>query len=393
MNRFSCYKDSAQWYEKLKDIRYSGLAWPLIPRKEIQQIIKSYDSEKITIGALGSHSALDILDGAKDEGFNTVVVCQKGREKPYKAFKRIADNVIILEKFSMIVDAKVQDDLRRRNVIFVPHRAFSTYVDYDSIENKFKVPMFGNRALLRAEERTAARNQYYLLEKAGIRIPARIRKPQEIDSPVIVKVQEAKRKIERAFFTANSYQDFKKKSEKKIKEGIITRADLDKAVIEELVIGTYFNFNYFYSPLKDEVEFLGIDRRLQTNLNDFVSLPAKQQLEIDIEVQNIEIGHMPATIRESMLEKVFELGEKFVKAVKVAYPPGPIGPFALQSVVTKDLDVVVFDVSPRVPGSPILTTTSPYSKYYYGETVGTGRRIAMEVKNGIKQKRLAGLVT
>ncbi len=365
----------------------------MIPRTEIQKIAKSYDPKKVTIGALGSHSALDIMDGAKDEGFNTIVVCQKGRGKPYKAFKRIVDHLIILEKFSKITDKAVQQELVKRNVIFVPHRAFSTYVDYDSIENKFRVPIFGNRALLRSEERTAKRNQYYLLEKAGIRTPARIKSPNEIDRPVIVKVQEAKRRIERAFFTANSYKDFKQKSQKKIKEGIITSADLEKAVIEELVIGTYFNFNYFYSPLNDEVEFLGIDRRLQTNLNDFVSFPAKQQLEIDVELQNIEIGHMPATIRESMLEKVFEIGERFAKAVKREYPPGPIGPFALQSVVNVDLDIVVFDVSPRVPGSPILTTTSPYSKYYYGETIGTGRRIAMEVKKGIQQKRLADLVT
>ena len=365
----------------------------LIARKEIQQIVKGYDARKVCIAALGSHSALDILDGAKDEGFRTVVVCQKGRDKTYRAFKRIVDYVITLDKFSMIADSKIQKDLVKRNAIFVPHRAFSTYVDYNSIENRFKVPMFGNRALLRAEERTAPRNQYYLLEKAKIRTPARIKNPKDIDKPVIVKVQEAKRRIERAFFTANSYQDFKKKSQKKINEGLITATDLGKAVIEELVIGTYFNFNYFYSPLKDEVEFLGIDRRLQTNLNDFVSYPAKQQLEIDVELQNIEIGHMGATIRESMLEKVFEIGEKFAKAVKKEYSPGPIGPFALQSVVTVDLDIIVFDVSPRVPGSPILTTTSPYSKYYHGETIGTGRRIAMEVKDGIKQKRLGDLVT
>lgn len=365
----------------------------LIARKKIQQIVKGYDVKNIRIGALGSHSALDILDGAKDEGFDTVVVCQRGREKPYRAFNRIIDHVIILDKFSMVINDAVQKDLVKRNVIFVPHRAFSTYVNYDSIENKFMVPMFGNRALLRSEERTAPRNQYHLLEKAGIRTPARIRNPKNIDRPVIVKVQEARRKIERAFFTANSYKDFEKKSQKKVREGLIRETDLEKAVIEELVIGTYFNFNYFYSPLKGEVEFLGIDRRLQTNLNDFVSYPAKQQLEIDVELQNIEIGHMGATIRESMLEKVFDIGEKFAKAAKKEYAPGLIGPFALQSVVTVDLDIVVFDVSPRVPGSPILTTTSPYSKYYHGKTIGTGRRIAMEIKGGIKQKRLADLVT
>ena len=70
------------------------------------------------------------------------------------------------------------------------------------------------------------------------------------------------------------------------------------------------------------MDFLGIERRLQTNLYDFNSLPAKQQLEMDIDIQNIEVGHTPASIRESLLEKVISMGDKFVKAVQKEYPPG-----------------------------------------------------------------------
>jgi len=336
---------------------------------------------------------LDILDGAKDEGFLTLAVCQAGREKPYRAFRRIVDDVILLDKFSMILEKRIQDQLVKRNTIFVPHRSFTVYVDYGSIEETFRVPLFGNRGLLRIEERTGARNQYDLLKKAKIRIPRRFATAREIEGVAIVKVQEAKRKLERAFFTVSSYQDYDRKSRKMVEDGLVSDTDLGRAVIEEFVLGTYFNFNYFYSPLTDEVELLGIDRRLQTNLNDFVSLPARQQLEIEPRIQNIEIGHTPATIRESMLEKVLEMGEKFVRAVKEEYGVGPIGPFALQSSVTVDLDIVVFDVSPRVPGSPILATTSPYSKYYFGRVVGTGRRIAMEIKKGIEENRLSELVT
>ena len=344
------------------------------------------------MGTLGSHSALDIADGAHDEGFRTVVVCQQGREGPYQSFNRIVDEVLVLPKFSEVVSASVQEELRRRSVIFVPHRAFTTYVGYDAIEEAFMVPLFGNRALLRAEERSAAKNQYHLLAKAGIRMPKVVRK-ESIDGPVMVKVQEAKRRVERAFFIANSSDDFEKKAGEKIKSGLITEEDLRSAVIEEYVIGTYFNFNYFYSPLSEQTEFLGIDRRLQTNLHDFVSLPAREQLEIEVEVRNIEIGHTPATIRESMLGKVLDMGERFVRAVRQEYGVGPIGPFALQGAVTVDLDIVIFDVSPRVPGSPVLATTSPYSKYYHGEIVGTGRRIAMEVRRGVKEGRLRELVT
>ena len=365
----------------------------MIPREEPRALVSSYARSEITICALGSHSALDILDGAKDEGFRTIAVCQKGREKPYRAFRRIIDEVVLLEQFPDIMEKQTQDRLIKKNCIFVPHRSFAAYLGYDPIENNFRLPLFGNRGLLRIEERRGQTTQYDLLLKAGIRIPKRFKTEAEVDGPAIVKVQEAKRKLERAFFTVSSNRDYIKKSQLMMDDGIVSEEDLGKAVIEEFILGTYFNFNYFYSPLSDEVELLGIDRRLQTNLNDFVSLPARQQLEMDPHIQNVEIGHTPATIRESMLQKVLELGERFVTTVKNEYGVGPIGPFALQSAVTVDLDIVVFDVSPRVPGSPILATTSPYSKYYFGKVVGIGRRIAMEIAKGIAEDRLSELVT
>jgi 5-formaminoimidazole-4-carboxamide-1-(beta)-D-ribofuranosyl 5'-monophosphate synthetase len=133
------------------------------------------------------------------------------------------------------------------------------------------------------------------------------------------------------------------------------------------VPGTYFNLNFFVSPLTGETEFLGIERRLQTNIHDIASLPARQQMEIDIQIQNIEVGHTPASIRESLLEKIFEMGDRIAIAVRKEYPPGIIG--------------------------PIMATTSPYTKYYYGQTMGVGRRIAMEVKNAMLQGKLSDIVT
>ena len=365
----------------------------MITREEIWRVLEDYDTRSLTIGTLGSHSALDISDGAKDEKFRTLVVCQKGRELPYTIYRRAVDETILLDKFALITNEDIQNQLRDRNTVFIPHRAFSTYVPYDEIENKFLIPMIGNRYILRSEERTAEKNQYYLLERAGIRQPKKFSSPSEIDRLVIVKVQEARRKIERAFFTATSKTDFNKKAKERIAKGLINKEDLKKAVIEEFVVGTYFNFNYFYSPLSGDVEFMGIDRRLQTNLHDFVSLPAKQQLEIDIVLQNIEIGHMGATVRESMLEQVFEIGIKFAHATKREYPPGIIGPFALQGAITKDQEIVIFDVSPRVPGSPVIGTTSPYTKYAYGIPMSVGRRIAREVREAAEAGRLREIVT
>ena len=363
----------------------------MIKRSEIKKIVNGYSG--IKIGVLGSHSALEVMDGAKDEDLETVVICQKGRETPYKRFQRIADEIVVLNKFKDMASSKMQQKFREENTIIVPHRSLTAYLGYKTIENNFKVPIFGNRALFQAEERANKKNQYYLLEKARIKHPKLFKNPKNINKPAIVKVQEKNRKLERAFFTVTSYADYKKKSAEKIKQGIISKKDLENSSIEEFAIGTYMNFNYFHTPISDNVDFIGIERRLQTNLHDFNALPAKQQLEMNIDLQNIEVGHTPASIRESLLEKVISMGDKFVKAVKKEYPPGIIGPFSLQSVITKDLEFIVYDVSLRVPGNPIVATTSPYTKYQYGETFGVGRRIAMEIKKAVEQGRLEEVVT
>ncbi len=365
----------------------------MLGREQIVGIVNGYEPNDITIGTIGSHSALEVMDGAKDEGMKTICICQKGRDVPYRRFKRLADEIIMLDKFSDVLHRENQEKLRDRNCVMVAHRAFTAYLGYDNIENNFSVPVFGNRSLLRAEERTATRNQYYLLEKAGLRHPRIYREPSDISGPAMVKVQEARRRLERAFFIVTSYEDYKKKSKQKIEQGIVSKQDLDDAVIEEYVLGTYFNLNFFHSPLTGETEFLGIERRLQSNLHDFVSMPARQQMEIDIQTQNIEVGHTPASIRESLLEKVFDMGDKFANTAKKEYPPGLIGPVSLQSIVTTDLEFVVYDVSLRVPGNPIMATTSPYTKYYFGHTMGVGRRIAMEIKNAAKKQRLVDIVT
>jgi 5-formaminoimidazole-4-carboxamide-1-(beta)-D-ribofuranosyl 5'-monophosphate synthetase len=362
--------------------------------EKIRQVIKKYNPKEIRIGVLGSHSALEIASGAKQEGFETVVVCQKGREKTYtKYYQNLFDHTLMLNKFSEITSQSNVKKLTDLNTIFVPNRSFSVYAGYEAIENQFAVPLMGNRAMLRTEERNTPRNQLYLLQKAGIATPKTFKSPSEIDRLAIIKVPEKERAIERAFFYASSPEEYEKTAQKRIKQGIITPEALKNSVIEEYVIGAKFNANLFWSPLTDEIDLLGFDRRIQTDLDGVLDLPAQEQLELNIPTQNIEIGHMGATMRESQIEKIFEAAEKFVNTCKKEYPPGMIGLFALQGAVTKDLEFYVFDVSPRVPGCPCVEPTSPYMKYKYGMEVGPGRRVAMEVKRAIKEGRLAEVVT
>lgn len=366
----------------------------MIMQDKIKQVLMDYDPEEVHIGVLGSHSALEIASGAKQEGFKTVVVCQNGREKTYaRYYRNIFDKFIFLDKFSEITSSESVKALTELNTIFVPNRSFSVYAGYEAIEQKFTVPLMGNRYLLKTEERTAPKNQLWLLKEAGIALPKAFQSPKEINCPVIVKVAEKGRTIERAFFYASTPQEYELEAQKRIKAGIITREALEESVIEEYVLGAKFNANYFYSPLNDEIDLLGFDRRIQTDLDGVLDLPAREQLELNVATQNIEIGHMGVTIRESQLEKIFEAAERWVNICQKEFPPGMIGLFALQGAITKDLQFRVFDVSPRVPGCPCVEPTSPYMKYKYGIEVGPGKRVAMEIKRAIRKNRLDEVVT
>ncbi len=363
-------------------------------KNTIAQLVGGYKTQNIHIGVLGSHSALEIASGARQEGFQTLVVCQKGREKTYtKHYAALFDHVILLDKFQEIVRAENVKKLASLQTVFVPNRSFSVYAGYENIEEKFAIPLLGNRYMLRTEERNMPRNQHFLLQEAGILTPKTFMSPSEIDRLAIVKVSEKERSIERAFFYASSPEEYQKKASERIEKGIISSEALKDAVIEEYVVGAKFNANFFWSPLSDELDLLGFDRRVQTDLDGVLDLPASEQLELNIPTQNIEIGHTGATMRESQLEIIFEAGERFVDVCKREYPPGMIGLFALQGAVTKNLKFYVFDVSPRVPGCPIVEPTSPYMKYKYGFEVGPGRRLAMEIKRAAKLDKLADVVT
>ncbi|OUJ19392.1 5-formaminoimidazole-4-carboxamide-1-beta-D-ribofuranosyl 5'-monophosphate synthetase [Methanonatronarchaeum thermophilum] len=362
-------------------------------RNRINDIVSSY-SDDITIGVLGSHSALEIGHGAKQEGYKTLVVCEKGREKTYTDhYSNLFDEVLVLDNFQDMVNEENQEFMRENNTIFVPNRSFSVYVGYDNIEEELEIPLLGSRNLLRTEERDIEGNQYDLLDAAGITKPKMFDSPSDIDRTVIVKVPEKTRSIERAFFYANTPEEYHEKANDRIEKGIIDADALEDATIEEYVKGAKFNANYFWSPIKEELDLLGFDRRIQTDLDGVLDLPADEQLELGASPQNVEIGHMGATMRESQIEMIFEEGIKFVEACEKEYPPGIIGLFALQGAVTKELEFYVFDVSPRIPGCPCVEPTSPYMKYKYMKDVGPGRRVAMEIETAIEKDEIEKITT
>ncbi len=387
----------------------------------IEEILKGYDLDNLTIGVLGGHSALDVCAGAKKLGFRTLAVCEKGRDLTYSKYyktregKGCVDEVILVEKFGDIVLPEIQEQLRSRNVLFVHNRYFWVYCDFEKVENDFRVPIIGSRELVKLEERDHPNNQYVLLEKAGVRIPKIVRKgnsgmsEEELrkvlddwfvigkSGPLIVKVNEATRSYERAFFVITSEQSYFEISGEMLASGQIKQEDLDNAVIEEFIIGAQVNLNFFYSPISGELELMGTDMRRQTSLDGFLRLDSRTQMSLldgGYKASMVETGHVSVTMKESLVEKALAIGEKFVATMK-AEVGGIVGPFALQGAVASEAgkeEFVIFDVSMRIPGSP-GTRFTPYSGYLYGESVSYGERIAMEVRDAKKAGKLLEILS
>jgi len=283
----------------------------------------------------------------------------------------------------------------------VPNRAFSSYVPLDAIEERFRVPIFGSRAMLRIEERTERDNYYTLLEQAGVPTPKRLDGPGAIERLAIVKLPHATRRLERGFFTVASPQEYREKSARLLAQGTIREADLTAARLEEYVLGPVFNFNFFFSPLApraDGLELLGVDERRESDLDGLVRLPADQQLALPASArlpQYTVVGHGTLTVRESILEEVFGLAERFVEASRSRYPPGIIGPFCLQSCLDRDGHPVVFDVAVRIGGGTNvhLGVGHPYGNALWRTPMSSGRRVAVELRRASETGRLAEVVT
>ena len=380
----------------------------MIERSRIWEILEDYDFDKIKVAAVASHSALDTFDGAKEEGFATIAICQRGRERTYAEYFRsvefmgrksgFVDEAWVFDKFKEVLKEENQERLRRENVIFIPNRSFTSYCSMDEIEDDFHVPMFGSRNMLRMEERGEKRDYYWLLEKEGLPFPEKIESPDDIDELCIVKLHHAVKKLERGFFTCSSPQEYYEKSEELMKQGVITEEDLKNARIERYIIGPVFNLDFFYSPLLDRIELLGIDWRFETSLDGHVRLPADQQLSLPLKQKIPEYtvcGHNTATLRESLLEKAFSLAEKFVEASRKHYDYGIIGPFCLQTCVDKDLNFYIYDVAPRIGGGTNvhMWVGHPYGNSLWRKNMSTGRRMALELKMAIEGGEVKKIVS
>jgi len=370
----------------------------MISRDEILRVLKRYDPKRVRIGTICSHSALQIFHGARQEGFRTVGICTSDRRPVYDAFPfGKPDDYLIVEKYGDLTASRYQEELIRRNVMIIPHGSYVEYVGPENLKEEFYVPMYGNRRALEFEgDRRKMRSW---LQEAKVNTPREFSKPSEIDRPCIVKFHGARGG--RGFFVVDSEDRYREQVNMRIEKGVLKESDAEGVTIQELVVGVRYYPHYFYSLMFEgevkagcgRVELLGIDRRVESNVDDLYRIPDGGGSSL-IEPSFVVTGNLPVVLRESLLPKVLDLGGRVTEASVKLFPPGMIGPFCLETVCTDELDFVTFEVSARiVAGTNLYPEGSPYSCYLFSKPMSTGRRMALEIKEGIRRRRLADLVS
>ncbi len=337
----------------------------------------------ITIATLGSHSALQILKGAKDEGFKTALICLRKRLKLYNRFRKLIDDLIVVENFSEVVSPEIQEKLLSLNSILIPHGSLIEYTNLETIEKKFRVPIFGNKYILRWEADRMLKEK--LLHEAGVRTPKVYQSVDEIKGTVIIKLPGAKGG--KGYFLASNAEDAKNK----IKEMGIKSEDL---FIQEYILGVTVYVHFFYSPLSDELELISIDRRYETNIDGIGRIPANIQTSLNLRPSYLVVGNLPIVLRESLLEEIFEIGDNLVSTSRKLVAPGFIGPFSIEGAYDGDGNFYVFEFSARiVAGTNLYIYGSPYTWLLYEEPMSMGRRIAKEIKRALEEEKITQIIT
>jgi len=378
----------------------------VIAREEMQETVKSY-KEPIGLN-LGSHSALDAWQGQRNFGLRSIIYTTPGRARIYlqnpmvgepgkpvedlpsqvrndlivtgdpsdikKSDKKWRSAILIMNEYKDIL--KYADQLVDLECLQIPNRAFSVYVGGDeycsAIENDYPVPILGSRLALKVENRGEIEKDYYwFAEKAHIPSPKSykyevhkngIRFKEPIDEPILLKAEHAHRAFEREFIFAADSNDLEAKVEREMQIGNLNKECLERARVEQIVLGPHANFNFFFSPLDAQADwgdvdkwyaklykttleeartclanqFLSIDERRETILDGVKRLPIDVQEKIR-KVPSFEVSaHLAMSLRESLLKDVHRCADAYLLAMRKHLHPGIIGAWCLQTLITWD---------------------------------------------------------
>ena len=324
-------------------------------------------NNQYTITTLGSHSALQILKGAKDEGFKTLVIALNKQISFYERFPFI-DAILCVNSFSEFPE--IENKLINKNVIVIPHGSFVAYLGMEN-NKKMTLPYFGNKKVLDFEFDRIKQGDW--LKKSGINTPEEYKNIQDVKFPVIIKSFGAAGG--KGYFLVNNHKDLVEK---------IKLFKNSQFIIQQYIIGAPLYIHYFYSPLTKKLEILSMDRRYETNVDALGRIP------FNVDPSYVVVGNSPLVLRESMLPEACEMGEKVVKkSQELISKQGLFGPFCLETIITPDQKFYVIEISARiVAGTNLFIQGSPYSDLLYNEPMSSGRRIAREIKIAIEENKL-----
>ncbi|MEA1905197.1 MAG: DUF1297 domain-containing protein, partial [Candidatus Hadarchaeota archaeon] len=315
------------------------------------------------------------------------------------------------------------------------------------------VPIIGSRKLLKIENRgEVERDYYWFAEKAEIPHPKsyefevrgdKIKFKEYIGEPMLMKAEHAHRELEREFIFATDSDDMEEKIKAEVELGNLNKEGLERARIEQIVLGPHANFNFFFSPLNaredwgdaDDMfaklyyvsledarvhlanEFLSIDERRETVLDGLKRLPIDVQQKIK-KVPSFEVTcHLAMSLRESLLKDVHKYADAFLFATRQYEPPGIIGAWCLQTLITwskvpgSAVEYGLYDVPEEKEAYMHVPVTqdialrhgggtnvhmgvgSQYANVKYGRRMSMGDRIALEIKRAWKARSLGLIVT
>lgn len=295
--------------------------------------------------------------------------------------------MIVVDNFSEILEHFCQKRLEQTNSIIIPIGTLVAYMSTEQIES-IASPFFGNKWILRWESDRMLKQK--LMEESKLKTPKSVKSKNEIEKLCIVKLHGAAGG--RGYFLAWNKKTFEEGAEKLIERNVINSED--ELYIQEYVTGVPAYLQYFYSPLTNEIELMGVDRRYESDIDGLGRIPSKQQLGIDLEPSYNVVGNIPLVLRESLLAEVYAMGEKFVAAAKRLIPPGMTGPFCLEGVYDREGKFTTFEFSARiVAGTNLYVEGSPYSDLIFAEPMSMGRRIARELKIANKKGRINEVIT
>ncbi len=342
---------------------------------------------KPVIATVCSHSSLQIFHGARKEGLKTIGICLKAPPKFYDAFPLAKpDEFFVIDSYQDLLKPEVAKKLKAKGAVIIPHGSFVEYMGAQNFK-KLTIPVYGNKAVLDWES-DRQKGRQWLEKESGLLMPREISDPKDIRGPVIVKYHGAKGG--KGFFIAKNKDEFDKYLDRS-----------QRFTIQEFISGARFYFHYFYSPVKAKgyklskgtLELLSMDRRVESDIDEIFKLGSPSELEqAGIAPGFTVTGNIQLVLRESLLPKVMDMGAKVVETSLKLFG-GLWGPFCLECIIDKDLNIYVFEVSARiVAGTNIAVPNSPYSAFIQDDLT-TGRRMAQEIKAAAKLGKLNAILT